>query len=580
MKFLYFSISLSYGFCRGIVLEPRCPKSVDGISIDPEPNWDFNSLVSEIASVEKKLNGFSKFPQPFTNTTLRDESDDKFDCEPESSLMSKMGLTECILYEVTNDHQNEVKEDIRNQVSVVETEIMNEIETSRSAIARVQKYSETRKEVERKLDLQYQRKVAEALDTHLTAVQREHQIKSQLEERKIRSEEAQEEARRRERAHQEEKLRQEKARAEAEMLAKIRAEEAKKEVERKAAKEVAEKEVADRKAAEQKLAEEKAVTERVAGSSVTTNAQAGGKSIQAAESALTLEKHRLKKLEELEAMNQSLKSRSNQDFSSFEKHIARVIKQIRGTQDNVSTKSNEIVKIFKDPRCPVSISIATFAKKMVSAQDPFACSYVIVYVTSQFPEAMDILLAELHKACIYTVPKHIVNSQSAWDSDAYERLDSIMRLYGALVQTDIRGGNVRNIHGIEHGWAWFARFLNKISANNRATATALNAFLQTAGFGLHRRYKTQFLKVVNIVREHFLPKLRAKKDTSNLQSRIITDMTTYLDDKMYLKEPEGRSLKTSTLSAEFTAEIDQQSNHQHYQSNNQHYERNYYRDYY
>lgn len=38
-----------------------------------------------------------------------DESDDEFDCEPESSLMSKMGLTECVLYEVINDHQNEVK---------------------------------------------------------------------------------------------------------------------------------------------------------------------------------------------------------------------------------------------------------------------------------------------------------------------------------------------------------------------------------------------------------------------------------------------------------------------------------------
>ena len=58
---------------------------------------------------------------------------------------------------------------------------------------------------------------AEALDTHLTAIQREHEIKSQIEERKIRSEEAQEEARRRERAHQEEKIRQEKARAEAEV---------------------------------------------------------------------------------------------------------------------------------------------------------------------------------------------------------------------------------------------------------------------------------------------------------------------------------------------------------------------------
>ncbi|XP_010494974.1 PREDICTED: protein GLE1 [Camelina sativa] len=610
----------------GIVLEPRCPRNVDGISIDPEPNWNFHSLVSAIESVEKKLNAFSKFPQPITNSTSRmgrsgggfvmhvsedemesdededeeseaeeedkdysqictvgrrfafdeiylsDESDDEFDNEPEY-MMNKMGLAESALYDVNNNHQTEIKDDIRNQVTVVEMEIMNEVETSRSALARVEKYSETRKEVERKLDLQYQRKVAEALDTHLTAVQREHKIKSQIEERKIRSEE---EARRRERAHQEERTRQEKARVEAEMLAKSRAEEAKKEFERKAAKEVAEKEEADRKAAEQKLAEEKAVIERlsVAGSSASSNAQAGGKSIQAAESALTLEKHRLKKLEELGAINQSLKSSSNKDFSSFEKHIARVIKQITVVKDNVSAKINEIVKIFKDPSCPVSISIAIFAKKMVSSgQNPFACSYVIVYVTSQFPQAMDILLAEFHKACIYTVPKHIVNSQTAWDSEAYERLSSIMRLYGALVQTDIRGGNATNIHGIEHGWAWLARFLNNISANNRVTATALNAFLQTAGFGLHQRYKSQFVKVVNVVREHFLQRLRAKKDTKDLQL-IIAEIMAYLDDRMYLKEPEGRTMKASLLSTEITAELD------HPQNNNQYYQRNNYRDNY
>ncbi|KAH0913269.1 hypothetical protein HID58_036590 [Brassica napus] len=541
---------------EGIVLEPPCPRSVDGISIDPEPNWNFASLLSEIESVEKKLNVFSKFPQPLTHTALRmgrrgggfvmrvsedemesdvdeeseeeeeeehrqlctkgtrfacddlywsDESDDEFDSEPESFLLSKMGLAESAL--------------------------------------------------------------AEALDTHLTAIQREHEIKSQIEERKIRSEEAQEEARRRERAHQEEKIRQEKARAEAEMQAKLRAEEAKKEAERKAAKEAAEKEATDRKAAEQRIAEEKAERER---SSAASNAQAGGKSIQAAESALTLENHRLKKLEELEATNQSLRSRPNEDFSSFEKQITRAIKQIRGTKDNVSKKSNEIVKIFRDPRCPVSISIATFAKKIVSAKDHFAGSYVIVYVTSQFPQAMDIVLAEFHKACNYTVPKHILNSQSAWDSDAYEQLDSTMRLYGALVQNDIRG--VTNIHGIDQGWAWLARFLNKTSAT-RATATALNAFLQMAGFGLHQRYRSQFLKVVNIVREHFLPRLRARKDASNLQT-IITDITAYLDDQMYLKEPVGRTMQTNTLSAEITAEEVHQSNNQRYQGNN------YYRDYY
>ncbi|VVB16879.1 unnamed protein product [Arabis nemorensis] len=51
-----------------------------------------------------------------------------------------------------------------------------------------------------------------------------------------------------------------------------------------------------------------------------------------------------------------------------------------------------------------------------------------------------------------------VNSEPAWGSKAYERLDYIMRLYGALVQTDVRGGIATNIHGIEHGWAWFARY--------------------------------------------------------------------------------------------------------------------------
>ncbi|CAH8273131.1 unnamed protein product [Arabidopsis lyrata] len=474
---------------RIVVSEPHCPKSVQGFSYDPEPNRSFDRLVCETESFAKKLNALktARSDRGFVVRVSEDDmdsdedvesaqeeeedysqictcddlylSDDEFDHELEY-MMDKMDLAE-------NDHQTKTKEDIKNQVSVVEKEIMNEIETSRSALARVEKYRENRREVERRLDLQYKRKVAEALDTHMSAVQREHEIKSQIEERIIRSEEAQEEAKKRERANQEEKIRQEKG--------------------------------------------EKEVIERV---SVV---------------ALALEKHRLKKLEELEAMNQELKSRLNQDFRSFERSIGRSIRQITGVKDTVDAKINEIVKVFKDPRCPLSISIAAFAKRMVSCrQNPFACSYIIGYVTSKFPQAMDILLAEFHKACIYTVPNHDVNS--VWDSEAYERLDSTMRLYGALVQTDIRGGNATNIHGIEHGWAWLARFFNNISAINIATVTALNAFLQTAGFGLHQRYKSQFVKVMNV-------------------------------------EPEGRTMKTSLLSTEFTAVLDQQNNNQHYQRN-------------
>lgn len=71
------------------------------------------------------------------------------------------------------------------------------------------------------------------------------------------------------------------------------------------------------------------------------------------------------------------------------------------------------------------------------------------------------------------------------------------------------------------------------------------------------------MKVLNVVREHFLQRLKAKKDTSDLQL-IITDIMAYLDDRMYLKEPEGRTMKTSLLSTEFTAELDQPNNNPNY----------------
>lgn len=78
---------------------------------------------------------------------------------------------------------------------------------------------------------------------------------------------------------------------------------------------------------------------------------------------------------------------------------------------------------------------------------------------------------------------------------------------------------------------------------------------------------------MNVVREHFLQKLRAKKDTSDLLV-IIAEITAYLDDRMYLKEPEGRAMKTtSTLSSELTAELNQPNY-------NQNYQRNDYRNYY
>ena len=47
--------------------------------------------------------------------------------------------------------------EVRNQISALETDLMHEKKKSASAIVRVGKYVESRREMDRKLDIQYQR---------------------------------------------------------------------------------------------------------------------------------------------------------------------------------------------------------------------------------------------------------------------------------------------------------------------------------------------------------------------------------------------------------------------------------------
>lgn len=635
---------------EAVKLEIRCPQMVNGIGLEPDPDWSFKSLLLELDSLEKKLNLSSSVSLPFAKTKSREiygekgtkrssnafvmrvsdeefedsegenekvrdrdlvkaarfncnefyfsSSDDDSDDQPcldVQTLMNEVGLVESALYELTHEHQLGVKEEIRNTISALETDLMNESEKSSSAHTKVEKYREARREVERKFDVQYQRRVAEGLDNHLTAVQRDHELKSQIEERKIRSDAAHEEAKRREKALQEERLRQEKAKAEAE--AKLKAEEANRaalEAERIAAKEAAEKEAAKSSKAN---TSEVPQTEASGGPNATSSrvendktnkSELAGNMLRAAESALKLERERLQKLKELEEINQSLRSSSNQNFDRTGRLIGRLIRQISGNKDKVSTQASELVKIFNNPRCPQTISIAYFAQKVVSncespSHSAFACAHVIVLVTSQFPQAMDLVLAEIHRACIYTVPKHISYTKSAFESkeaywkvigykeddgkiesttDYLVRLESYMKLYGALVQTEVAG--CQNVHGLKEGWAWLARFLNALPAN-MYTAVALYAFLQMAGFALFGKYRSQFMKMLNFISENFLNALRSQDDPD--LRPITSKIQCYLEDKLFLQEPEGRTLQSSLLSNNMAPESDyhgpyhQQSRH-------------------
>lgn len=619
-------------------LEVRCPKSVGGVVIDPQPDWGFDSLLSELRSIEDKLNASAPFP--FTKTKSRevssaksverrafvmrideiedveedyeeeahdqlmvagrrfacddfyisdsDDSEVELPCRAPYPLMDKVGLVEGALLELTHEHQLSVTEVVRNQVLALETDLMDENKKFSYALDRVKKYTEARQEIERKQDMQYQREIAEALDNHLTAIQRDHEHKSQIEERRIRDDAAIEEAKRREKALLEEKLRQEKARIEAERK---RAEEAKAaavEADRKAAKEAAEKvakEDSARAAAAAVVASAVAIGRQTGASSVVVNDGSSkfrpdgvkevlhaGNILKCAESAIKLEERRQQIYKEVAIKNEELRLGSNTDPLNHGAKIRRLVKTITGLKDNVRTKADQLVEIFFDSSCPQSISVAIFAEKIVDQcltpnKATFAYALAAVLVSSRVPLAMDLLLAQLNRACIYTVPKHITYSKTLFGTkEAYrqaigykeedgvleseekyvKRVDSCMRLYGALVQTE--DGGVQNKHGLTEGWAWLARFLNALPAN-LYTGVALLAFLEMAGFALYRRYKAQFKKLLNIIYRDFLSALKQRGGDAKL-TIVITSIQSYIESNKFLEEPEGRSLQSSSLSRE------------------------------
>lgn len=60
-----------YEFRGALKLELRCPQTVDGISVDPNPDWSFESLLSELDALEQKISSSSKVSGSFTKEKPR-----------------------------------------------------------------------------------------------------------------------------------------------------------------------------------------------------------------------------------------------------------------------------------------------------------------------------------------------------------------------------------------------------------------------------------------------------------------------------------------------------------------------------
>ncbi|KAK1415752.1 hypothetical protein QVD17_31538 [Tagetes erecta] len=633
----------------GIVkFDIRCAQCVNGIKADPQIDWSFDELVSELNSIDHKLQETSLVPLHFTKTKTQlsdfsvaetnrkafvmrvsdDEGDEdvyeentsrhltignRFGCEDiylsdsedsdiestsgtQWSLMDKGGVIEGALIELSHEHQLSVADEIRAQITAFGTDLSNEKAKFTNALSRAEKHKEARRELDRKRDLQYQRQIAEELDNHLTDVQRHHEYKSQIEEKKIRDDAAIEEAKRKQKALQEEKIRQEKIKAEE---AKHQAEKKKEEEAKaialeaeRAAKEAADKAAAEsqRKAAEA-LTASQGVVSKGSGSSRLSKAS-GGNILKGAESALKMEESRLQIYNEVVGKGFASEMVSNPDYQKQGMQIARRIKTLTGTKESVRTKADELVKLMNST-LPQSVNLGIFADKIINfckSTNSNAATYgfgqVIVIVTSQAPHAMEIFLAKLNKVCIFTVPKYLSYSEAAFESrDAYFRaigyqeddgkLENIddylvklikyMKLYGALVQTEVNG--IQNLHGIEEGWKWLARFLNALPAN-LYTLVALEAFLEVAGFALYRRYKNQFKKLLNIISRDFLKALKENQDSK--VTKVVMNLETYIQSNKFQNEPEGWRLRDHLSSSDLTAK-ESADNQQQYHNSSQGY---------
>ncbi|GKE21476.1 protein GLE1 isoform X2, partial [Tanacetum coccineum] len=190
----------------------------------------------------------------------------------------------------------------------------------------------------------------------------------------------------------------------------------------RAAKEAADTAAADTAAAEsqKKAADALTASQKVVSkgsSSGGDNKATTGTVLKGAESALKLEERRLQMYNEAVGKDFDSKMASQSEYHRHGMQMARHIKTITGSKENVRSKANELLKLMNST-CPQAINMGIFADKIFSLctnansnSTLYAYGHVIVMLTSQIPPAMDILIAKLNRGCILTVPKYISYSE-------------------------------------------------------------------------------------------------------------------------------------------------------------------------
>lgn len=199
-------------------------------------------------------------------------------------------------------------------------------------------------------------------------------------------------------------------------------------------------------------------------------------------------------------------------------------------------------------------------------QNAFPLAEVAMRVAMQVPRFLQLLTALLHEACPMAVPKTYAYVPSAYKSEedfylkmGYRKADGALEsgdafvtrmggyvlFFAALLQVDGAPPEA-----LERLWAWLARALNRLPPDRLVASSILNV-LKMAGFRLHREYGRQFFKLLLFVNEDFLGRLEAAGDPDARAAH--TRIRTFLQDREFQNEPEGRRMPVAGVSDELRA---------------------------
>lgn len=284
-----------------------------------------------------------------------------------------------------------------------------------------------------------------------------------------------------------------------------------------------------------------------------------------------------------ESISSATDSSTKKTRRNIDRKLGTYIAQISATQEQVVRKAGEIISsleaLRREGQALYSFGILSLCKRFISqvaAQVPqlpsfaFPVAEVAAEVCSRCPDVLLPLLGTLHEACPLTVPKLPVYMKSVYKSEAdfyrasgyrfldtaddgtggrpeatddyVRRLKGFVAFYGAFTQVT----NPRSTHGLDFAWMWLSRALNYLPCN-RVVASALHAFLSSAGYAMAMRYGRQFQKLMSLIQTNVLPKLQTCEEDGAGAARMRLEA--YIARQEWQNPPEGRNLPRTDASS-------------------------------